>query len=126
MQKEPSQQKDCHTQLVVKDFKKSQKPEKVVTLQSNADDVGQKANSHKLYVDWNNESGIITLAPAQFILFPKHLSQHGYSYKMNKYLINKCVKRNNKNNLICAMFYSTVYPELKAIVFNKDKVNPQK
>lgn len=47
-------QKDCHSQLEVKDFKKPQKPEEVVNLQSNADDAGQKANSHKLCVDWNN------------------------------------------------------------------------
>lgn len=56
--------KDCHSQLVVKDFGESQKLEKLENLQSNAEDVAQKANLQKIYVDLNNESGIITLEPA--------------------------------------------------------------
>lgn len=44
--------------------RESQKSEKLENLQSNADDVAQKANLQKFYVDLNNESGIITLEPA--------------------------------------------------------------
>lgn len=40
-----SHQEDCHSQLV--GFRKCQIPEKVEDFQSNADDIGLKANSHK-------------------------------------------------------------------------------
>lgn len=53
MQKEPSYRKIVILSLK-SDFKRSQKPEEVVNLQSNADDAGQKANTHQLCVDRNN------------------------------------------------------------------------
>lgn len=65
MQKEPSHRKIVILSLKPKiQRKKKQKPEKVVNFQSSADDVGQKVVSLKPCVDWNNESGILTLAPA--------------------------------------------------------------
>lgn len=114
--------KDCHSKLVVKDCKKSQKAEKVVSLQSSAEGSSQTLSGLKQSKWYFNTSACIvySLPKASLTTWIQVMLQ------MKRFLISKGVKINNKNSWICAMFYSTVSPELKATVFNKDKIKLSK